>query len=156
MQPKSPLSEVDRLKAQVKWLDEQLGGHEENFNKQFERISILQERVKDLENQLLEQQHIKAVDDAKIASLANYITALDEAPMLKVLKPANRKEMRRIASITAYEAAAFRGIFEELEKLINLDVPEGEEHAILTEAKAMLKQAAFDMGFHAKKIHDAV
>jgi uncharacterized sporulation protein YeaH/YhbH (DUF444 family) len=156
MAPPKNTTELQNLRCQVQWLEQQLQGHEDNFGKQIDKINGITSRMEDMEKDLLTANQQHTLDEAKIASLSSYIDAIGEAPLLKVLRPAYRKELRRIAAITAFEASAYRAFFEELRHLVEMDVPAGEEHAIVAEAQNMIVHAMRDIDFHRRKISESI
>jgi hypothetical protein len=156
MRPKVPLSELEQLKLQVKWLEEQLQGHEDNFGKQIDKTIHLQDLLEKTQTEMASMQEKSMIEESRFASLANYLNAIEEAPLMKFMKAPYRREMREKAAISAFEAAAYKNIAMQLMQLFKIEMPVGAEHALVREAQEILFKGEETITQQRRKIAEAV
>lgn len=156
MRPKLPLNELEQLRLQVRWLEEQLQGHEDQFGKTIDKITGLEDRLEQAHKERDKAVEDKIIEQSKVASLAGYVNAIEDAPLLKILKAPLRRDLRVAAAIAAFEATAYKNIVWELTDLLKTEVPEGEEHALVSEACRILGTGAKIIDENCKKIAEKV
>jgi hypothetical protein len=156
MTPKET-QEMEKLKVQVRWLNEQLEGHEDNFGRQFDKIENLKNLLtlakSEIEQQILE----KSVEQAKMAALASYVANTETSPLSKLLRAPNHQELKVLSAITAYKAATYEMFFNELKSLLAIgDDDEDVRLQLYDEMVTLVNKLDEDIGRHTKKLSEQV
>lgn len=156
MTPKE-IQDFKKLEVQVRWLNEQLEGHEDNFTRQFDKIEQLKELLTMAKTEIERQIMDLNVERAKFSSLASYVAHAENTTMNKILRPPNHDHLKIVSAITAYKAATYEMFFKELKTLLALGEDDDDVRLQLYDELMSLTQKIDDeVDKHVRKLSEQV